>query len=89
MTALAFPLSALPPVVWWVQRLRKRRLMVQRDFDDAVSALHLLETDGPSTAGEVAAGTNLTTFRAMQVLDYLEKAGGVSETDGTFTRIEP
>jgi hypothetical protein len=64
--------------------------MTQQDYADAVSVLHWLEAEGPSTAAEVAAGVDgLTTFRAGLVLEYLENAGGVSETGGTYSRIEP
>ena len=90
MVALALPLSVLPVVAWWVQRRRRRRLMTQQDYADVVAVLHWLETDGPSTAAEVAAGVDgLTTFRAGLVLEHLVKAGGVTEDAGTYTRVEP
>jgi hypothetical protein len=89
MVTLAMPMS-VPLVAWFLRRRRKRRLMVQQDFDDAVSVLHWLETDGPSTAAEVAAGVGgLTAFRAMQVLEHLVTAGGATVEAGTYTRVEP
>jgi hypothetical protein len=64
--------------------------MTQQDYSDAVAVLHWLETDGPSTAAEVAAGVDgLTTFRAGLVLGHLVTAGGATVEAGVFTRIEP